>query len=61
MNYSQTRIAPIARQQGQHRHSYAQVLIGWRGQLACEFDNGAGELAASGAALVPATAGHLFV
>lgn len=60
MNRSQARRNLIARQCGEHCHDYAQVLIGWRGRMDCEFQGNAGRLANGSAALVPASAGHLY-
>ncbi len=60
MNNSQTRRNLIARQSGEHCHDYAQVLIGWRGQMDCEFRQQAHRLSNGTAALVPASAEHLF-
>ncbi len=60
MNNSQTRRNLIARQSGEHCHDYAQVLIGWRGQIDCEFQHEAQRLSEGTVALVPRSAGHLF-
>ncbi|MFC6673799.1 helix-turn-helix domain-containing protein [Marinobacterium aestuariivivens] len=60
MNNSQARRNLIARQSGEHRHEHAQVLFGWRGRMDCRFDDTAGRLASGNAALVPASAGHLY-
>lgn len=60
MNSSQARRNLIARQSGTHRHDYAQVLFGWRGHMDCHFDDTAGRLGSGKAALVPASAGHLY-
>ncbi|UTW13552.1 helix-turn-helix transcriptional regulator [Marinobacterium rhizophilum] len=60
MNNSQARRNLIARQSGEHSHDYAQVLIGWRGRMDCRFADTAGRLASGTAALVPASAGHLY-
>ncbi|MBY4675888.1 helix-turn-helix transcriptional regulator [Marinobacterium arenosum] len=60
MTNSQARRNLIARQRGEHLHDYAQVLIGWRGRMDCEFRNNAGRLVQGTAALVPASATHQF-
>lgn len=60
MNISQARRNLIALQQGEHCHDYAQVLIGWRGQMDCEFFDKTGRLINGSAALVPASASHLY-
>lgn len=60
MNSSQARRNLIALQRGEHCHDYAQVLIGWRGRMDCEFSATSGRLANGIAALVPASAGHLY-
>ncbi|MEX6501023.1 helix-turn-helix transcriptional regulator [Pseudomonas zhanjiangensis] len=57
---SQARRNLIALQRGEHCHDYAQVLIGWRGRMDCEFQGNAGRLGNGAAALVPASAGHLY-
>lgn len=60
MNASQARRNLIALQRGEHCHEYAQVLIGWRGRMDCEFTDKAGRLVNGTAALVPASAGHFY-
>lgn len=60
MNASQARRNLIALQRGEHCHDYAQVLIGWRGRMDCEFSASSGRLTNGTAALVPASAGHLY-
>ncbi|OMH36264.1 AraC family transcriptional regulator [Motiliproteus sp. MSK22-1] len=60
MNSSQTRRNLIARQRGEHCHSYAQVLIGWRGQMDCEFQRDAHRLSKGTVALIPSSVEHLF-
>lgn len=60
MKTSQARRNLIARQSGEHRHAFAQALIGWRGSMECHFDDTAGRLARGNAALVPASAGHVY-
>ena len=60
MNNSQARRNLIALQRGEHCHDYAQVLIGWRGRMDCEFSASSGRLTNGTAALVPASAGHLY-
>lgn len=60
MNNSQARRNLIALQRGEHCHDYAQVLIGWRGRMDCEFSDNSGRLTNGTAALVPASAGHLY-
>lgn len=57
---SQARRNLIALQRGEHCHAYAQVLIGWRGRMDCEFHGSAGRLGNGTAALVPALASHLY-
>ncbi|TWI57423.1 AraC family transcriptional regulator [Pseudomonas duriflava] len=60
MSSSQARRNVIACQSGEHCHDYAQVLFGWRGRMDCEFDHSAGRLSMGKAALVPASASHLY-
>nr|WP_298164104.1 helix-turn-helix domain-containing protein [uncultured Pseudomonas sp.] len=60
MNGSQARRNLIALQRGEHCHDYAQVLIGWRGRMDCAFSDSAGRLTNGTAALVPASASHLY-
>ncbi len=60
MNSSQARRNLIALQHGEHCHDYAQVLIGWRGRMDCEFSDTSGRLTNGTVALVPALAGHLY-
>lgn len=60
MNSSQARRNLIALQRGEHCHDFAQVLIGWRGRMDCEFSDSSGRLTNGTAALVPASAGHLY-
>ncbi|WP_339462928.1 AraC family transcriptional regulator [Pseudomonas sp. EA_105y_Pfl2_R69] len=60
MNGSQARRNLIALQRGEHCHDYAQVLIGWRGRMDCEFNDSSGRLTNGTAALVPASASHLY-
>lgn len=57
---SQARRNVIACQSGEHLHEYAQVLFGWRGRMDCEFEHAAGRLAIGKAALVPASAAHVY-
>lgn len=60
MNTSKARRNLIARQSGEHCHNYAQLLFGWRGQMACEFSKEAGQLESGSVAIVPASAEHMF-
>lgn len=60
MQQTQTRLNHIARTRGEHCHDFPQLLLGWRGEMECEFDREAGRLNASTAAVVPAGAKHLF-
>ncbi|UTV27866.1 helix-turn-helix transcriptional regulator [Photobacterium atrarenae] len=60
MERSQIRRNLIARQQGDHQHAFAQVLLGWRGQMACEFEREQGRLVHGGIAIVPDSAPHFF-
>ncbi len=60
MNTSKARRNLIARQSGEHCHNYAQLLFGWRGQMACEFSREAGQLESGSVAIVPASEGHMF-
>lgn len=60
MNNSQARRNLIALQSGEHCHDYAQVLIGWRGRMDCEFSDNSGRLTNGMAALVPSSASHLY-
>ena len=57
---SQARRNLIARQSGEHCHNYGQVLIGWRGEMDCEFHNGGKRIGHGHAAVVPGDAQHLF-
>jgi AraC-like DNA-binding protein len=50
----------IARQSGEHCHEYSQILFGWRGQMECEFQKDAGQLANGTVAIVPQGTAHLF-
>ena len=60
MDNSRARRNLIALKQGDHNHSYAQVLLGWRGQMACEFHNGGRHLQQGLAAVVPGHADHFY-
>ncbi len=60
MTDSHARRNLIARQKGQHLHDFSQILIGWKGQMACEFNQGAGELTNGTVAVVPSSAEHYF-
>lgn len=60
MNHSQARRNLIARQRGEHCHDFAQVLFGWKGRMDCELADSAGRLLVGTAALVPASASHLY-
>ncbi|MEH6580220.1 MAG: AraC family transcriptional regulator [Amphritea sp.] len=57
---SQARRNLIARQSGEHRHDFPQLLIGWRGEMACEFRRGSSQLKNGTVAIVPDEAEHLF-
>ncbi|MBV1786986.1 AraC family transcriptional regulator [Marinobacterium sp. D7] len=57
---SQARRNLIARQSGEHLHDFAQILIGRRGRMDCEFTETAGRLVPGRAALAPADSRHLF-
>ncbi|UXI01419.1 AraC family transcriptional regulator [Photobacterium sp. TY1-4] len=60
MERSQIRRNLIARRQGDHQHGFAQVLLGWRGQMACEFEREQGQIGHGGIAIVPDSAPHFF-
>lgn len=60
MQQSQARRNRIARKQGDHSHSYAQILLGWRGTMNCEFQHSGHRLQAGSAALVPQREAHLY-
>ncbi|HHX8539576.1 TPA: AraC family transcriptional regulator [Vibrio diabolicus] len=60
MNQTQIRRNVIARRQGQHLHSYAQVLLGWRGTMACEFERESGNIGHGTVAIVPDNAPHFY-
>ncbi|MBV7260886.1 helix-turn-helix domain-containing protein [Photobacterium sp. WH24] len=60
MNQTQIRRNVIARRQGQHLHSYAQVLLGWRGTMACEFESESQQIGHGTVAVVPANAPHFY-
>ncbi|WP_207062680.1 helix-turn-helix domain-containing protein [Motiliproteus sp. SC1-56] len=60
MRSSQARRNLIARQSGEHRHDFAQVLIGWRGQMDCGFRQETGRLRKGAVALVPLAAEHNY-
>jgi len=57
---SQARRNLIARDSGEHSHDFAQILIGWRGQIDCEFSSGSSRLDKGLVGLVPNGAEHLF-
>ncbi|NAZ91725.1 helix-turn-helix domain-containing protein [Vibrio toranzoniae] len=60
MNQTQIRRNVIARRQGQHLHSYAQVLLGWRGTMACEFERESGQVGHGTVAVIPNNAPHFY-
>lgn len=60
MQQTQARRNLIARTQGEHCHDFPQLLLGWRGEMECEFDRESGRLNACTAAVVPANARHAF-
>lgn len=60
MMKSQIRRNLIARQSGEHLHDFSQILIGWRGEMACEFSEGGSHLKNGRYAIVPEQEGHLF-
>lgn len=60
MNQTLIRRNVIARRQGQHLHSYAQVLLGWRGTMACEFERESGKIGHGTVAVVPDNAPHFY-
>ncbi|WP_271274124.1 AraC family transcriptional regulator [Aliamphritea hakodatensis] len=60
MTDSHARRNLIARQKGQHCHDFSQILIGWKGQMACEFTKGAGQITNGTVAVVPSSAEHFF-
>ncbi|WP_432474652.1 AraC family transcriptional regulator [Amphritea sp. HPY] len=60
MHSSQARRNLIARQSGEHCHKYSQILIGWQGEMECEFRKGGSQLKKGTVAIVPDKAEHLF-
>lgn len=60
MTISQARRNLIARQKGQHLHDFSQILIGWKGQMECEFSKETGQLTTGTVAVVPNNAEHYF-
>lgn len=60
MQQTQARRNHIARTQGEHRHDFPQLLLGWRGEMECAFDRESQRLSASTAAVVPANTRHHF-
>lgn len=50
----------IARQSGNHLHDFPQLLIGWRGEVACEFERESTSLKAGVIAVVPDGVDHYF-
>ncbi|MCV6588757.1 MAG: helix-turn-helix transcriptional regulator [Marinobacterium sp.] len=57
---SQVRTNHIAHSQGDHRHSYGQILLGWRGQMDCELDAGGHRLQTGLALAVPGDTAHYY-
>lgn len=60
MTQSQARRNLISRQNGEHCHDYAQLMFGWRGKMACEFESDSGLLDRGKVGIVPHDAVHLF-
>lgn len=60
MQQTQVRRNLIARTTGEHKHNFPQLLLGWRGEMHCEFERDAGRLNASTAAIVPANEKHVY-
>ncbi len=51
----------IAHQSGQHCHDFSQILIGWKGRMACELLHAGGDYLTQGSfAVVPGQESHLF-
>lgn len=50
----------IARQQGKHRHNFAQILIGLKGKTDCAFSQTSGQISSGKLAIVPHSETHLF-
>ncbi|PKH02533.1 AraC family transcriptional regulator [Psychromonas sp. MB-3u-54] len=50
----------IARNNGEHTHNFAQILIGWQGEVECEFRRGSRRLNNGIVAIVPNSTDHLF-
>lgn len=50
----------IAQDSGEHIHDFPQILIGWRGEIECEFSKGSGRLNNGIVGIVPNAAEHLF-
>lgn len=60
MTHSQARRNMIARQSGEHCHDFSQLLFGWRGKMACEFERNSSLLDNGTIAIVPDNAVHTF-
>ncbi len=60
MTHSQARRNMIARQSGEHCHDFSQLLFGWRGKMACEFESNSSLLDNGTLAIVPGSAVHTF-
>ncbi|MDO6564477.1 AraC family transcriptional regulator [Amphritea sp. 1_MG-2023] len=60
MKHSLARRNLIARQQGEHRHDFAQILIGFKGKMECAFSHETGQIAAGILAVAPDSEAHLF-
>lgn len=50
----------ISHQNGEHKHEFAQILIGWNGRMDCEFNSCSGRISSGIAALIPAESIHFF-
>lgn len=60
MKHSIARRNLIARQSGEHRHDFAQILIGLKGKMTCEFNTESDQLLSGKLAIVPESEAHLF-
>lgn len=60
MQQTQARCNRIALSSGEHCHDFPQLLLGWRGEMNCEFEKEAGSLNAATAAIVPANERHVY-
>lgn len=60
MKQSLARRNHIARQQGEHLHDFAQILIGLKGKTDCVFSQTSGQVSSGKLAIAPQSEMHLF-